>query len=87
MTYWQTFWIVIGSILAFVILLILLVSGSRYSISDTKSHAVDYAGEIKEGHGGVTRFLWVLFLGIFIWTIIYFIIHWYEFAILTAYAQ
>jgi hypothetical protein len=87
MTYWQMFWVAIGSVLAFVILLILLISGSRYSVSDTEAHAVDYAGEIKEGHGGVTKFLWVMFLGMFIWTIVYFVLHWHEFAVITAYAQ
>lgn len=87
MTFWEMFWIAVGSVLAFSILLILLIiSGSRYSVEDTEADAVEYAGLVKEGHGGMTTFLWVLFAGMLIWTIVYFVMHWHEFAIITAYA-
>ena len=87
MTFWQLFWVTIGSVLAFVLLLLLFISGSKYSVHDTEAHSTDYGGVIKEGHGGLTAFLWVLFIGMFIWTIVYFVLHWSEFAIITAYAQ
>ena len=87
MTFWQMFWVTIGSVLAFTLLLILLIRGSRYSVADTQAHAVDFAGVIKEGHGGMTAFLWTVFTGIFIWTIVYFVMHWSEFAVITAYAK
>ena len=87
MTFWQLFWVTVGSVLTFAILLILLIAGSRYSVADTQAHASDYGGAIKEGHGGMTAFLWVLFLGLFIWTIVYFVIHWSEFVVIGAYAQ
>jgi hypothetical protein len=87
MTFWEMFWITIGSVLAFVLLLILLIRGSGYSVADTQSHAADYGGVIKEGHGGMTAFLWTVFTSIFIWTIVYFIMHWSEFAVITAYAK
>ena len=87
MTFWQLFWVTMGSIFAFVILLILLITGSKYSVSDTQAHAVDYAHQIQEGHGGITWFLWVMFTGMLVWTIIYFIMHWHEFAVIGAYAR
>jgi hypothetical protein len=87
MTFWHMFWVTIGSVLAFTLLLILLIRGSRYSVSDTQAHAADFAGVIKEGHGGITAFLWIVFIGVFIWTIVYFVMHWTEFAVITAYAQ
>jgi hypothetical protein len=87
MTFWQMFWVTIGSIFSFAILLILLIQGSKYSVNDTRAHSADYGGVIKEGHGGMTSFLWVMFIGILVWTIVYLIMHWSEFAIIWAYAQ
>jgi hypothetical protein len=87
MTLWQLFWVTIGSVLGFTALLLLLIHGSRYSVSDAEAHATDYAGEVKEGHGGITAFLWVCFVGLTVWTIVYLVLHWHEFAIITAYGQ
>ncbi len=87
MTFWQLFWVTIGSVLAFVLLFLLFISGSKYSVHDTEAHSTDYGGVIKEGHGGLTAFLWVLFIGMLIWTIAYFVLHWSEFAVIAAYAQ
>jgi hypothetical protein len=87
MTFWHMFWLTIGSVLAFTLLLILFIHGSRYSVADSQAHAANFAGVIKEGHGGITAFLWLLFIGVFIWTIVYFVIHWGEFAVITAFAQ
>jgi hypothetical protein len=87
MTFWQLFWLALGSILTFSTLLVLLIRGSKYSTADTESHASEYAGVIKEGHGGMTAFLWVMFIGMFVWTVVYFVMHWHEFAVIAAYAQ
>ncbi len=87
MTFWQLFWVTIGSVLTFVLLFLLFISGSKYSVHDTQAHSTDYGGVIREGHGGLTAFLRMLFIGIFIWTIVYFVLHWSEFAVIAAYAQ
>ena len=63
---------------------LVLRSGHGYSVHDTETHAADYANVIKEGHGGLTAFLWVSFILIFGWTIMYFVTHWGEFARLFA---
>jgi hypothetical protein len=77
------FYITLLSIAAVVVLAALLLwSGKGYSVRDAQSHAEDYAGVIKEGHGGVTVFLWVLFAVILIWTVVYFVLHAGEFAII-----
>jgi preprotein translocase subunit SecG len=77
------FYITLFCIAAVVVLIILLLrSGKGYSVQDAESHAEDYAGEIKEGHGGLTAFLWLLFAGIFIWSIVYFAMHAGEFAVI-----
>ncbi len=74
----------VGLLLAsYVIFLVLILrSGRGYSIEDTETHASDYAGVIKEGHGGMTAFLWLSFVAMFIWGIVYFVTHWHEFQIL-----
>lgn len=56
-------------------------SGKGYSVADTKSHAEKYPDGIEEGHGGLTAFCWVTIGSIFIWSIIYLIMHWSEFAV------
>lgn len=77
------FLIVITMIASFIILVLLaLRSGHGYSVEDTEAHATDYAGVIKEGHGGITAFLWVSFAVILGWTIAYLIQHWSEFSVL-----
>jgi hypothetical protein len=77
------FYITLLSIAAVVVLAVLLLwSGKGYSVRDAQSHAEDYGGVIKEGHGGVTVFLWVLFAVILIWTVVYFGMHAGEFAII-----
>jgi hypothetical protein len=88
MTFIEMFWIAVVSVIAFSILLIMLiVSGSRYSATDIEAEATDFPSGVKEGHGGMTAFLWLTFAGMFIWTIVYLILHWHEFAIITAYAS
>ncbi len=72
---------VIGFVLS---MALLLRSGHGYSVRDTDAHAVDFPGGLKEGHGGMTAFLWVFFSAIIIWGIIYFILHASEFAIIFA---
>jgi hypothetical protein len=77
------FYITLFCIAAVVVLIILLLrSGKGYSVRDAQSHAEDYSGEIKEGHGGLTAFLWFLFASMLIWAIVYFVIHAHEFAII-----
>jgi hypothetical protein len=63
---------------------LLLRSGHGYSVQDTMAHSVDFGGEIKEGHGGLTMFLWIFYIFMFVWTVIYFVQHAAEFAIIFA---
>jgi hypothetical protein len=68
----NTFWLVIiVAVSVVVITWLILRSGQGYSVNDSEAHAVDYADEIKEGHGGMTLFLWLSFLAILIWTVVY----------------
>jgi preprotein translocase subunit SecG len=77
------FYITLFCIVAVIVLAVLLLrSGKGYSVRDAQSHAEDYAGVIKEGHGGLTAFLWFLFSVMLIWTIVYFVMHASEFAII-----
>jgi hypothetical protein len=59
-----------------------LRSGRRYSVRDTEAHSTNYADTIKEGHGGLTLFLWICFIAIVIWTIVYLVQHASEFSVI-----
>jgi hypothetical protein len=79
----NTFWLVIiVSVAVVVIIWLALRSGSGYSVHDTEAHAVKFADEIKEGHGGMTLFLWLSFLAIIIWVVIYLVQHAGEFSVI-----
>ena len=72
-------------IFVFLVMLVLLLrSGHGYSVQDTQAHSTDFGGVIREGHGGMTAFLWIFYAFMFIWTIVYFAQHASEFAIILA---
>lgn len=80
-----SFWVFVASIIMIVLFIWLFVRGKKsYSVDDAESHAEDYANVIKEGHGGMTAFLWVSFSLIFSWTVYYIIINWSQFRVIAA---
>jgi hypothetical protein len=79
----STFWLVIiVAVSVVVITWLILRSGQGYGVHDTEAHAVSYADDVKEGHGGMTLFLWVSFIAIIIWCIIYLVQHASEFSVI-----
>jgi hypothetical protein len=77
------FYLVIAVAVSVIILTWLaLRSGHGYSVHDTEAHSTNYADVIKEGHGGLTLFLWVSFITIVVWTIVYLVQHWSEFSVI-----
>lgn len=79
------FWIVVASVALFVFFLwLFIIGGNRYTIEDTEAHAEDFGEVIKEGHGGMTSFLWISFAILFIWTIGYFVVNWRQFLVIFA---
>ena len=76
----NTFYLVLAIAVSVIILTwLILRSGHGYSVHDTEAHSTSYADVIKEGHGGLTLFLWVSFITIIIWTIVYLVQHASEF--------
>ena len=83
--FWNSFWIFAVSLVLTAIFIWLFVIGNKkYSVDDAESHAEDYADIIKEGHGGMTIFLWVSFIMLFIWTVYYFAVNWSQFYVILA---
>jgi hypothetical protein len=79
----NTFYLVIAVAVSVVILTwLILRSGQGYSVHDTEAHSTNYADIIKEGHGGLTLFLWLSFLAIIVWTVVYLMQHWSEFSVI-----
>jgi hypothetical protein len=56
-------------------------AGHRYSVEDTQAHAETFAGVVQEGHGGVPAFVMVTIWAIVIWSVVYLVMHWSEFAV------
>ena len=80
-----SFYLTLICVAGFVVSMVLLLrSGHGYSTKDATAHAVDFPDGLKEGHGGVTAFLWFFFTAMFIWAVVYFVIHASEFAVIFA---
>ncbi len=65
-----------------VFMVLLLRSGQGYAEKDIDAHAVGFPGGLKEGHGGMSAFLWLAFGAMFVWTVVYFVQHAGEFAVI-----
>ena len=74
--------VIVTAVSVVVITWLVLRSGHGYSVHDTEAHSTSYADEVREGHGGLTLFLWVSFITIFIWTIVYLVQHLSEFSVI-----
>jgi len=83
--FWKSLWIMVGGIVFLVMFIWLFARGKKnYSVDDTESHAEEYGDVIKEGHGGMTAFLWVSFIMLLGWTVYYFVVNWSQFAVIAA---
>ena len=64
-----------------VLLMYLIVKSSDdYSVEETEKNSEDFAGEIRDSIGPVTKWLWVAYAALIIWAIAYLVQHWSEFA-------
>jgi hypothetical protein len=73
-------YITLAIIVAGVILMWLMVKSSDdYTVEETDEASEDFAGEIRDSNGPVTRWLWVAYVVIFVWAIAYLIQHSAEF--------
>jgi hypothetical protein len=80
-----SFWVFVTCVVALCVFIWLFAMGKKnYSVDDTESHAEQFGGVIKEGHGGMTPFLWVSFAVIFSWTVYYLAVNWSQFAVIMA---
>lgn len=61
--------------IACVAIFLALMSGRVYKHHDADSHASDFAGIIKEGHGPLTVFLYVAYAVLLLWTAVYLVQH------------
>ena len=79
----DAFWIAAASLVFSVVMLWLLVAGNgRSRAGDPEAHAEGFAGVVREGHGGMTAFLWVSFALLILWTVYYFVAHAQQFLVI-----
>ncbi len=68
-------------IAAVIIAIVLIVrSSDEYSVEKTEKNSEEFAGEIRDSQGPVTKWLWVVYIGLIIWAVAYLAQHWSEFA-------
>jgi hypothetical protein len=64
-----------------VLLIYLIVKSSDdFSVGETEANSEDFAGQIRDSVGPVTKWLWVVYAALIIWAIAYFAQHWAEFS-------
>jgi hypothetical protein len=64
-----------------VLLMYLIVKSSdEFSVKETEESAEDFAGEIRDSKGPVTKWLWATYIALAVWAIAYLVQHWSEFA-------
>jgi hypothetical protein len=70
-------------LIAAVIIAIALIvrSSDEYSVKKTQENSEEFAGEIRDSKGPVTKWLWVTYIVLIIWAVAYLAQHWSEFAI------
>lgn len=69
-------------IAAVIIAIILIVrSSDEYSVEETEKNSEEFAGEIRDSKGPVTKWLWAVYIGLIIWALAYLVQHWSEFAV------
>lgn len=74
-------YITLAFIVGAAILMYLIVkSADEFSVEETEKNADEFAGIIKDSHGPVTTWLWVVYIAMIIWAIAYLIQHASEFA-------
>jgi hypothetical protein len=79
----DAFWIALASLTFAVVMLWLIVVGNgRLSAEGLEAHSEGFAGVIREGHGGMTVFLWVSFALLILWTVYYFAAHAQQFLVI-----
>ena len=70
-------------IIGIVTLLVYLAvrAGKGYSVEDTQAHAETFGDVVQEGHGGMPAVALVPIIAILIWSVVYLIMHWSQFAV------
>jgi hypothetical protein len=69
-------------IAAVIITIVLIVKSSdEYSVEETEKNSEEFAGEIRDSKGPVTKWLWAVYIGLIIWALAYLVQHWSEFAV------
>ena len=65
---------------AVLVIYLIVRSSDEFSVEDTEANSEDFAGEIRDSKGPVTKWLWAVYIALAVWAIAYLIQHWGEFA-------
>jgi|WetSurMetagenome_2_1015567.scaffolds.fasta_scaffold201495_2 hypothetical protein len=66
-----------GAILsALLVWLIVISKNNSFSHSDVEAHSSDSGHVVKEGHGPLLPYLWVIFISVLVFAIVYWVLNW-----------
>ena len=78
---WGVIALILASLFTFAVALwLMLREGKGHPNQETEIDSTDYADIVRTGHAPLGLFLVLFITGIIIWTIVYFVLHWSEFA-------
>ncbi len=64
-----------------IVIYLVVRSSNDFSVEETEKNSEDFAGEVRDSNGPVTKWLWVVYAGLIIWALAYLVQHWSEFAV------
>ncbi len=65
-----------GAILSAFLIWLIVVSKNHFSQGDVQAHSSDFGHVVREGHGPMLLYLWVIFISLIIFIIVYWIVSW-----------
>ena len=65
---------------ASILMYLIVKSSDEFSVAETERNADEFAGGIKDSHGPVTSWLWIVYISLAVWAIAYLVQHASEFA-------
>ncbi len=75
---WVFFAITAGGAIASAILIwLIVISKNRFfSPGDVEAHSSEFGHVVREGHGPMLPYLWVIFIAVLIFIIVYWVVSW-----------
>jgi hypothetical protein len=65
-----------GAVASAILIWLIVISKDHFSPGDVEAHSSDFGKVVKEGHGPMLPYLWVIFFAVLVFVIIFWIVYW-----------